>query len=590
MNVIVSIIFFGVFAVSAIAQTIPISQARQQEYGTTVTRIAGRVTAAGVFRSNAFLQDGTAGINIFNAQFRAGVRIGDSVVVENGTLAEFNPSTGQPGTGLSQLTGNNLTFTVIPVERDTPEPRNVTIPNVGESVESQLVRLRRVRFLQTGNFQGETNYQVRDLFGNDIDVRIDGATEIASGLLPIPDGDIDLIGVVGQFRGAYQIQPRFATDLGLPPVVPDTVPSSRTFDLTSWNLEWFGWADSTRGPRDKQRQRESIARIMDTIAADIYALQEVVSADTLTSLADMLAGDYGTLFATDITSEQKLAYIYNRATVTPVTNGLAVNGGAQAWANGRFPYRLTFDVTVGGQTRRMVVFNIHGKATDSATAMEDYNRRKTDAETFHAYLRDFYADSLVYVVGDFNDGILRSVVDTTLRSPYMAFLDDSRWSCQTCPMAERGLGTYLYGSRGMIDNILVRNTIAPHVHRTFIENPQAFTVSYGSTVTDHLPVTTRVFIDAISNLEDAPSAPSHIRLSPNPASTSAMMEITRTTHGRLTVELVDVTGRVQRIVDEEGGPQVRVVVLPTADLVTGMWMVRVTEGLSVSTLPLMIVR
>lgn len=561
---------------------IPIAQAKQQAFGSVVTKVAGRVTAAGVFRNTAYFQDGTGGIAVFNVAFRTGVQIGDSVVVENATLTEFQPTTGSPGTGLTQLTGDALQFTVIPVSKFEPAPKNITIPNIGEGVEGQLVRIRRVTFLQVGIFMPETNYQVRDLSGNDIDVRIDGLTEIA-GKLDIPTGEVDLVGLVSQFRSSFQIAPRFATDLGLAPVAVDTVPKSRTLDVTTWNLEWFGETDTSRGPSDKARQNASIRRVMDSISADIYALQEIVSNDTLMSLASKLVGNYSSLYATDITSDQKLAYIYNRDVVTPVSSGLAVNGGSQAWASGRYPYRLTFDATVEGVTRRLVVFNIHGKATDSATAMVDYNRRKVDAETFHAYLRDFYSDSLVLVVGDYNDDIRKATIDTNLPSPYKVFLDDvASWTCATCPLAERGLSTYLFGTGPrFIDNILVSNEVAPFLYRTFIENPQAYLSSYSSTVSDHLPVTTRIAIAGPVSVQGdaAVSGQVSIRISSNPMASSGTAEIILETPTQISVRLVDATGSVvETLLHGVYGPEVRVVSIPVGSMAPGYYALQILSG------------
>jgi len=574
---------------------IPIAQAKQQAFGTVVTKVAGRVTSAGIFRNTAYFQDGTAGIAVFNNAFRLGVQVGDSVVVENATLGEFGFSTGAPGTGLTQLLGDGLTFTVIPVAKFEPAPKNITIPNIGESVEGQLVRIRRVKFLQSGSFQGETTYQIQDLSGNDIDVRIDGGTEIASNFLAIPTGEIDIIGLLGQFRGTFQITPRFATDLSQAPIVEDTVAKSRTLDITTWNLEWFGETDTSRGPSDKARQNAGIRRVMDSIAADLYALQEIVSNDTLMSLASKLVGNYSSLYATDITSDQRLAYIYNRDVVTPISNGLAVNGGSQAWANGRYPYRITFDATVEGVTRRIVVFNIHGKATDSATAMEDYNRRKVDAETFHAYLRDFYADSLVLVVGDFNDDIRKSVIDTTLPSPYRAFLDDvAAWTCATCPLAERGLSTYLFGTGPrFIDNILVSNEVTPLLYRTYMENPQAYLSSYSSTVSDHLPVTTRLAIAGAVSVEgEAPSNGSiGLRVSSNPMSSEGTAELTLEAPTNISVRLIDLTGNVTHtLLSGVYGPEIRYLSIPVNSVPAGYYVLQVMTRGAILTTPVIVTR
>lgn len=576
----------------------PIATARQQAFQTKVTKVAGRVTAgAGIFRNTAFLQDGSAGIAVFNRTFREGVRVGDSVVIENATLSEFGQSSGQPGTGLTQLTGDSIRFTVIPVERREPSARTAGIPRVagpsGEEYEGQLVRLRNVRFVQTGLFQGETTYQVLDNFGNDIDVRLDGGTEIAINNLPIPTTEIDLIGLVGQFRGAYQMQPRFATDVGLPPLEKDTVSRARTLDVTTWNLEWFGSDDTTRGPRDKNRQIRSVRQVMDSVRADLYGFQEVVSAEVLARLTDSIAGNYAALYASDVPSDQKMAWVYDRDVVTPVSSGLTIVGSGDAWAGGRFPFRLTFDVNTAAGPARFVAFVLHAKATDSATATEDYNRRKQDGIAFHNYLTQFYADSNVIIVGDFNDDVTTSIIDSTLVTPWNVFVQDAaNYSVLTRPLSERGLASYVGFNRSFLDHIIVSNEVAPFVHRTYIEAPTAYLSSYSSTVSDHLPVSARILTDGtISSVDDVTTERLGIRLSPNPMVAGGLVELSLLHAAHVRADVVDVMGRtVTTLCDEFTPSSTRVLSIDASALATGMYQLRVSIDGTIASAPFVVTR
>lgn len=570
-------------SMAAVAQDpISIADAKKLDFGATVSKIAGRVTSSIELSNVVYMQDRTGGIAVFNENMRLGVKIGDSVIVENGTLAEFGNTTGAPGTGLTQLTGNTLRFTVVPGARVDPSARSISIPLIGEGVEGQLVRIRRLKMIESGRFEGNRSYNAMDNSGNDIVVRIDRACEIGVNNLEIPTGEIDIIGVVSQFRGTYQILPRLAQDVGLPPIVADTVSKNRTIDITTWNLEWFGWADSTRGPFNKTLQRQRIRTIMDTIKADIYALQEVLTDEALASLSDSIVGGYRRIFNSDIPSDQKMAYIYNPVTVTPVSTGLAVNGGSQAWANGRFPLRMTFDVAGG---KRMVVFNIHGKATDSATASTDYQRRKTDAETFHAYLRDFYADSSVVVLGDFNDRLVGTNVDSTLPSCYGVFTNDAQgWKATTLPLEQEGLSSYLGFNRSFIDHILINSKVVPVYYRAYLESPERYLTSYSSTVSDHRPVTLRLWNDGTVGVNDQSVLPaSVVRVSPNPMSTAGMVEVVAEQGGTLRVDLFSVSGEQINVVNESLAPSIRLVTLPVDQLANGSYTLVVRLNGSVHT-------
>ncbi len=577
-------------SIAVLAQDpITIADAKKLDFGATVSKIAGRVTSSIELSNVVYMQDRTGGIAVFNENMRLGVKIGDSVIVESGTLAEFGNTTGAPGTGLTQLTGNALRFTVVPGARVEPAARSISIPLIGEGVEGQLVRIRRLKMIESGRFEGNRSYNAMDNSGNDIVIRIDRACEIGVNNLEIPTGEIDVIGVVSQFRGTYQLLPRLAQDVGLPPIVADTVSKNRTIDITTWNLEWFGWADSTRGPFNKDLQRQRVRTIMDTIKADIYALQEVLTDEALASLSDSIVGGYRRIFNSDIPSDQKMAYIYNPATVTPVSTGLAVNGGSQAWANGRFPLRMTFDIAGG---KRMVVFNIHAKATDSATAQNDYQRRKTDAETFHAYLGDFYNDSSVVVLGDFNDRLVGTNIDSTLPSCYGVFTNDTQgWKATTLPLEQEGLSSYLGFNRSFIDHIIINRNLVPVYYRAYLESPERYLTSYSSTVSDHRPVTLRLWSDGTVGVnEQNVLSASAVRVSPNPMSTSGLVEVVAEQGGTLSVDLFTTSGEQINVVSETLAPSIRLVSLPVDQLATGSYSLVVRLNGAVSTSRVVVTR
>jgi endonuclease/exonuclease/phosphatase family metal-dependent hydrolase len=576
---------------------IPISEVRKIEPGMKATKVAGRITANPEFVNTAYIQDRTAGIAIYapvGSPFKLNVKPGDSVIINNVPITEFQATTGQPGTGLLELdcSSSEMTFTVVPTPPLMPNPKATTVPLIGEGVEGQLVRIRRLRFLETGAFQGQTNYTVFDQQGNDLAVRIDGATNIAVNSLPIPSEEFDLVGVVGQFRGTYQIFPRSAEDVGLPPVIADTVKKSRTLDITSWNLEWFGSADTSQGPSDKNRQRRSIRQVMDSVQADIYALQEVLSDTAARTLTNSIKGSYAVLFTYEIPSTQKMCYLYNTAAITPISSGLAVNGGSQAWANGRFPYRLTFDARIDCKTKRYVVFNIHGKATDSATAEQDYNRRKTDAETFHAYLSDFYSDSSLIMVGDYNDVLTISVVDSAFASPYKVFVDDkNRWFSPTLALEERGLASYIGFNRNFLDHCFISADLVSSLHRTYLEAPQAYISAYSTRVSDHLPVTTRLFLSGTSSVqEEVAAAQLGVRVSPQPMTDHGMAEIVLEHSAQVRVLLVDAQGNSRVLLNESLAPQIRLLQIPTTELASGVYRLQVSIGDKHTSLPVVIAR
>ena len=122
--------FWGIyFQTEAQTITSTIGDARKTKAGIAVT-VAGRVTATNQFGSTAYIQDGTAGIAVFNSAFANGVAIGDSVKV-SGLMSAFNAQV-QIGTNASIVD-----FIKINVPNKPVTPKIITIAQAKDH-ESQL--------------------------------------------------------------------------------------------------------------------------------------------------------------------------------------------------------------------------------------------------------------------------------------------------------------------------------------------------------------------------------------------------------------------------------------------------------------------
>ncbi len=188
----------------AIAQT-DIADARTFGVGQTVT-ITGVVTNGSELGSIRYMQDGTAGLAAFGSAL-SGVNRGDSITV-TGPLIEFS--------GLLEISpaGNVINHGPAVV---FPSPLQIPISSTGEALESQLIQIDNVTFVQTGNFTtGNATYQITDGV-NIFDVRVNGTTNIDG--TPIPTGTISIVGEHGQFNANYQIVPRDLNDI-FPYVAP----------------------------------------------------------------------------------------------------------------------------------------------------------------------------------------------------------------------------------------------------------------------------------------------------------------------------------------------------------------------------------
>lgn len=202
MNRILITLTTALLALSASAQS-NIADARTFALGQTVT-ITGVAMNGSELGSIRYIQDATAGLAAFSGL--SGISRGDSLTV-TGPLIEFSGLLEISPT--SSVTDHGAAVYTFPALQ-------IPIPSAGEALESQLVEIQNVTFVQTGNFAANTTYQITD-GGNTLDVRVNTATNLVG--TAIPSGTITIRGLMGQFNTNYQIVPRDLNDI-IPFVAP----------------------------------------------------------------------------------------------------------------------------------------------------------------------------------------------------------------------------------------------------------------------------------------------------------------------------------------------------------------------------------
>lgn len=183
-----------------------INVAKPNPLGTTVT-IAGVVTAQpGRFRNdNLYMQDPTGGIQVFGVAASLGLLEGDTIEV-TGELGAFNDQLQivSPRIGANIRRGGTLPE---PVELTTAQAASATTP-----LSSNVARLVRVRRVTVGTF-ASNNAPIDDGSGAAV-LRLDGNANTNIGTGAFAAGRCyDIIGILGFFRGATQLQPRRLQDV-----------------------------------------------------------------------------------------------------------------------------------------------------------------------------------------------------------------------------------------------------------------------------------------------------------------------------------------------------------------------------------------
>jgi hypothetical protein len=490
-----------------VSSIIPIAQARTQAVGANVT-VAGRITVANQFGGPSYLQDATGGIPVFYFPLSTSVVIGDSVIV-TGPIGVFNDQ--------KQISGSGITFTKVETTPSAPAPQVISLSQLA-AYEGQLVTIENAEFVNKTFVLLPDNNQLITSGGVQGELRIDGDTDLP-GLLK-PQSPTNITGVVGRFRTVAQLLPRFREDVpGVtePTTGADSLSKDKTFDVVTWNVEWFNSA--TEGPTNDPQQFENVRKIIQNLDADVYAFEEIANDSAFAALTAQLPGyrsfcsdAYSYYFdPTGIGAQyQKICFLYKTATVDSISTKVllkdlyeGVRSGNTAllpnypgdpqsfWASGRLPYLFEFNVTIGGQTRRIHLVDIHARA-NSGTDVSRYDRRKYDVELLKDTLDAQYGSDNVILVGDYNDDVDISVINN-LPSSFEQYVQDTlNYRVLTLPLSEQGYFSYI-PSGSFLDHIAISDELKDEYLEgsVRIETPFELVTNYVNTTSDHLPVSAR---------------------------------------------------------------------------------------------------
>ncbi len=493
---------------------ISILEARNATVGELVT-ISGVLTVSDQFSGSAYIQDATGGIAIFDEQVHGdGVfMIGDSITV-SGMRSVFNEQI-QIGTVISVVNNG------IPNQAIT----SLTI-NLSELVNhpAELVRIVDPSFPAPGDILfGNSNYLLSDVSG-DGQLRIDNDVDEIVGLGQ-PQSCSEIIGVVGRFFTTHQLLPRSSSDMScagpyVPPTPPINVPKDKTFDVVTWNIEWFGDEQNSPpagNPMSDTIQKDSAKAVILSLDADIYAVEEISDDVLFAQMVNELPG-YAYILSPAVSRpndpgvKQKVGFIYNTATVNVIETKVLLesihplyNGGDDSalvgypsstdrfYATGRLPFLMTADITIEGQTEQYNIVALHARANRGTDAQNRYDMRKYDVEVLKDSLDVHYPNTNLILLGDYNDDVDVTVADipSTLSSFDSYVTDTQNYTIVTRALSDAGLRSFVF-RENMIDHITITDELddnyinqSVRVHYEFYDSDYPFTTS------DHFPVSAR---------------------------------------------------------------------------------------------------
>lgn len=277
--------------------------------------------------------------------------------------------------------------------------------------------------------------------------------------------------------------------VSLSPVAPDGV-----LETVTWNLKWYG--SDSRGPDDENLQTDNVIDVIDSLQADLYALQEIHSEQSLDKLVTRMSG-YRGFVAQYLERNQKMAIIYNTLTIDSLSSGALMEGqNGRDWAS-RYPLFFHFIYNYGDASLPIYAVVIHAKAnsgTDSER-QDAYQRRTRAANSLYSYLQKHKPDAHILLLGDFNDDVDVTIYDGSSPSPYYNFTGNSHFRTVTRSISELGYSSYVAGDyTDLIDHIVISNELLPY-HIAYSEeiyfNALDFIPDFVATTSDHLPVWTK---------------------------------------------------------------------------------------------------
>ena len=268
-----------------------------------------------------------------------------------------------------------------------------------------------------------------------------------------------------------------------------------TFDVASWNIEWYG--STSNGPSNETLQLQNARDVITGTDFDIWGVVEMVGSTQFDSMISQMPGYSGFLAnASNVVNgsayyssgEQKVGIIYKTGVVTVVSARVILTSNDNDFA-GRPPLEVTLDATVNGTTQRVIFIVLHAKAFNDTAS---WQRRQNASNALKSYLDTTYPTTRVAVVGDYNDDVDTSITSGK-PSPYANFVGDpADYFFPTKALTDSGQSSTT-GYPDMIDHHLNTNELAASYLAGSVEvyRVDQYIANYDATTSDHFPVLSR---------------------------------------------------------------------------------------------------
>lgn len=278
-----------------------------------------------------------------------------------------------------------------------------------------------------------------------------------------------------------------------PPEIGNTepVPADGVLEAVTWNIECYG-VDSFCADGEINKQTKNIVTIVDTLNADLYALQELADQEALTRIVTNMT-DYKGIVAKDMVGTQITGFVYNTNVIEALSSGLIKIGDPGDWASSkytRYPFYFKFVYHSETTADTLYAVVIHAEAGDSR---RDYESRQNAAQSLYNYFTKNKPDANVILLGDYNDDVDVSIYKDEV-SPYKPFITHNKQFKVVTKLISNNHQTTYLGYPDAIDHITISNELFDNY---ISKSAEAFTKAieliggesvYERTTTGHIPV------------------------------------------------------------------------------------------------------
>jgi len=253
-----------------------------------------------------------------------------------------------------------------------------------------------------------------------------------------------------------------------------------SLEILTWNIKNF--------PSQGDKSVDWVAKIMQQLDIDIYALQEIADVDAFQDLLDRLPG-YEGIYSTDSYADgyQKTAIIYKSGIVTVLSREMLFEDREYAFP--RPPMMLDIEAVHQGKTFDFYLIVMHLKAYQD---QESLDRRREAAQALKDFMDARIADAGAieqdYIIaGDWND----EIDDPPAENSFQVFIQaPGQYRFITEPLAGDPANASYPGHGSLIDHILISADCFKEYQggacRTLVLDNQVN--SYMFYVSDHRPV------------------------------------------------------------------------------------------------------